>query len=249
MSYNCKLFLFKIGWIPRGVVADLLACDIVVSEFELQSLDYVHFRTNCLGNICTPLFPPVQNGWRRSWTVITQECCEQSWTSPGGNTPQDTNCTATCLLSRKLSKLDETDIQDTVGEAVMYSYGSPHMAEQKQDEPARTYIQQLCEDTGCSPEDLPGAMNNREKWRERVRDIRATSTTWWWWWWWVIGWVSRVFVSGPGNWGPIPGRVIPKTPKTVLDAALLNTQHYKVWVKVKWSNPGKVVAPSPTPVL
>ena len=28
---------------------------------------------------------------------------------------------------------------------------------------ARTYIQQLCEDTGCSPEDLPEAMNDREK--------------------------------------------------------------------------------------
>ena len=49
--------------------------------------------------------------------------------------------------------------------------------------PARTYIQQLWEDTGCNPEDLPEAMNNREKWRERVRDIRAGSTTWWWWWW------------------------------------------------------------------
>ena len=46
----------------------------------------------------------------------------------------------------------------------------------------RTYIQQLCEDTGCCPEDLPEAMNDREKWRERVRDIRAASTTWWWWW-------------------------------------------------------------------
>ena len=37
--------------------------------------------------------------------------------------------------------------------------------------PARTYIQQLCEDTGCSSEDLPEAMNIREKWWERVRDI------------------------------------------------------------------------------
>ena len=46
------------------------------------------------------------------------------------------------------------------------------------------YIQQLCEDTGCSPEDLPEAMNDREKWRERVRDIRATSMTWWWWLYW-----------------------------------------------------------------
>ena len=48
---------------------------------------------------------------------------------------------------------------------------------------ARTYIQQLCEVTGCCPEDLPEAMNHREKWRERVIDIRATSTTWWWGWW------------------------------------------------------------------
>ena len=29
----------------------------------------------------------------------------------------------------------------------------------------------------CSSEDLPEAMNDREKWRERVRDICATSTT------------------------------------------------------------------------
>ena len=29
---------------------------------------------------------------------------------------------------------------------------------------ARTYIQQLCEDTGCNPEDLPKVMNDREKW-------------------------------------------------------------------------------------
>ena len=43
--------------------------------------------------------------------------------------------------------------------------------------PARTYIQQLCEDTGCNPEDLPAAMNDREKWRERVRDIRAGGAT------------------------------------------------------------------------
>ena len=51
--------------------------------------------------------------------------------------------------------------------------------------PARTYIQQLCEDTGCNPEDLPEAMNDREKWRERVKDIRAGGATWWWWWWMV----------------------------------------------------------------
>ena len=43
--------------------------------------------------------------------------------------------------------------------------------------PARTYIQQLCEDTGCRPEDLPEVMNDREKWRERVKDIRVCGVT------------------------------------------------------------------------
>ena len=59
---------------------------------------------------------------------------------------------------------------------------TPTHGRAKAGRPARTYIQQLCEDTGCCPEDLPEAMNDWEKWRERVRDIRATSTTWWWWW-------------------------------------------------------------------
>ena len=40
--------------------------------------------------------------------------------------------------------------------------------------PARTYIQHLYEDTGCSPEDLPEAMNDRDKWRERDKDSRAS---------------------------------------------------------------------------
>ena len=54
---------------------------------------------------------------------------------------------------------------------------TPTHGRAKAGRPARIYIQQLCEDTGCCPEDLPEAMNDREKWRERVRDIHATSTT------------------------------------------------------------------------
>ena len=47
----------------------------------------------------------------RCWSIFL-------WlTSPGGNTPQGTNHTATGLLSWKLSKLDEPDMQDTAGEA------------------------------------------------------------------------------------------------------------------------------------
>ena len=59
---------------------------------------------------------------------------------------------------------------------------TPSYGQAKAGRPARTYIQKLCEDTGCNPEDLPEAMNDREKWRELVRDIRAGGTTWWWWW-------------------------------------------------------------------
>ena len=54
---------------------------------------------------------------------------------------------------------------------------SPTYGRAKARRPARTYVQQLCEDTGCSPEDLSEAMNDKEKWRERVRDIRASDTT------------------------------------------------------------------------
>ena len=45
--------------------------------------------------------------------------------------------------------------------------------------------------------------------------------------------VCRVFVNDPEDWGSIPGRVIPKTLKMVLDTSLLNTQQYKVRIKGK----------------
>ena len=54
---------------------------------------------------------------------------------------------------------------------------TPTHGQAKAGRPARTYVQQLCEDTGCSPEDQPEAMNDREKWQESVRDIRAGGTT------------------------------------------------------------------------
>ena len=48
---------------------------------------------------------------------------------------------------------------------------TPTHGREKAGRPARTYIQHFCEDTGCSPEDQLGAMNDRKEWRERVRDI------------------------------------------------------------------------------
>ena len=56
-----------------------------------------------------------------------------------------------------------------------------------------------------------------------------------------------MFANGLGDEVSIPGQVIPKTQKMVLDASSLNPQHYKVWLKGKWSNPRKGVVPSHTP--
>ena len=47
---------------------------------------------------------------------------------------------------------------------------------------ARTYIQQLCADTGLSLEDILEAMDDRKGWRNRVREISADGTRWWWRW-------------------------------------------------------------------
>ena len=61
-----------------------------------------------------------------------------------------------------------------------------------------------------------------------------------------VGLAVRVFANGQGDLGSIPGRVIPKTQKMVLDASLLNTQHYKVRIKGKVEPSREGVAPSPT---
>ena len=45
--------------------------------------------------------------------------------------------------------------------------------------------------------------------------------------------VGRVFANGPVDLGSIPGLIIPKTLKMVLDTSLPNTQQYKVRNKGK----------------
>ena len=63
--------------------------------------------------------------------------------------------------------------------------------------------------------------------------------------WSYIGIMVRMFTNGPGDRGSIPGQVIPKTQKMVLDASLLNTQHCKVCIKggVKQSREKSSVPP------
>ena len=127
------------------------------------------------------------NGCRKSLTGITQECCEQYWTSPRDSTPQSSSYTATFHPSWRLSKLDEPDHtghcwrsrDELISDVLSWT---PSHGCAKAGCPAKTYIQQLCANTGCSPEDLPKAMDDREVWRERVRNICTDSPSWWWWW-------------------------------------------------------------------
>ena len=120
------------------------------------------------------------NVWRKSLTAITQECWELYRTSPGGNTTQNSSCTVTYHLSRKPSKLDEPDMWDTDGE-VRTNFISdiplwtPSHGRAKAGWPARTYTQQPCTDIGYSLDNLSGAMDYRDAWRERIREIRASS--------------------------------------------------------------------------
>ena len=45
--------------------------------------------------------------------------------------------------------------------------------------------------------------------------------------------LKHLFDNSQADQGSIPGRVIPKTQRMILDAILVNTQHYKVWIKDK----------------
>ena len=72
---------------------------------------------------------------------------------------------------------DWTPVSKTIGEHSIHEANSQAKAGQ----PAQAYIQQLCADIGYSPEDRAKAMDDREGWQERVRDICADGVTWWWW--------------------------------------------------------------------
>ena len=54
---------------------------------------------------------------------------------------------------------------------------TPSHGQAKAGQPARTYIQQFCADTGCSLEALLGGMDNKDRWWERIREIHAGNAT------------------------------------------------------------------------
>ena len=97
-------------------------------------------------------------------------------------------CVCVCVCARvfaNISVYGHACRNELISDVLLWT---PTYGQAKAGRPARTYIQQLCEDTGCGHEDLPEVMNDREKWRERVRDIRACGKAWWW------GWYTYIYI-------------------------------------------------------
>ena len=78
----------------------------------------------------------------------------------------------------KFTSLDgDTDYCDIVAGVLQGDTLTPPYGRAKAGRPSRTHIQQLCTDTGSSLGDLPGAMDDRDGWRERAWKIRASSVS------------------------------------------------------------------------
>ena len=132
------------------------------------------------------------DGWRSNYTRMLRAILNRSWQQLPirrqlyGHLPPITKS----IQARRTRHAGHCwrSKDEIVSDVLLWT---PTYGQSKAGRPARTFIQQLCDDTGCNPEDLPKVMNDRETWRERVRDIRASRTSWWWWWWWYI-YIKRI---------------------------------------------------------
>ena len=127
---------------------------------------------------------------------------------------------------------------------MMYCYGHPDMAKQKQDDQnehtfsnyvrIRDVVQKTYHrrwtigksgERGSGISVLPARHDDDDDIIIRLDQIIIKVPE--------IGIMVRAFAKGPGNLGSIPSRVTLKTQKMVFDATLLITQHYKVRIKSK----------------
>ena len=115
-------------------------------------------RTNILSHIT--LMSLLLYGYT-TWTLIkhwpkklmgsTQQCYMLFWTNPGSSTLQNSSCMVTYLPSHKPSKMSKTCWRNS---STTFSYKLLYSV----DQPAKTYIHQLCADTGCCLENLQRAI-------------------------------------------------------------------------------------------
>ena len=97
--------VFRLGWVylPESDLTDKMKC----SFFQAVVISILLY--GCTTWMLTKRLKKLDSNCTRMLRAILNKSC--------GNTPQGTNYTATCFPSWKLSKLDESDMQDTAGEA------------------------------------------------------------------------------------------------------------------------------------
>ena len=101
--------------------------------------------------------------WRNSLTAITQECYEQYWTVPGANTTQNSSCPA-------ITKTTQIRRTRHVG----------HCWRSKDELMIDVLLWILSHEwtkIGRPPTDK--GIDDRDEWRERMREIRVSSKIWW----------------------------------------------------------------------
>ena len=125
---------------------------------------------------------------------IAQECYELCWTSPGCNIPQNSIQIRWARHMGHCWKSKDELISDVL-------QWTPSHRRARVGWPTRTYLQQLCTDKGCSLEDMPDAMEDRDGWRDSVREIRASGRTLWWLW--YIWALKMVFKKNTKCWNVI----------------------------------------------
>ena len=110
------------------------------------------------------------NTWRKKNLMgTTQGCCVVFWTNPGSNTLQNSSYMATNISSHKWSKISKTysrSKDELISNVLLWTPTHGHTSVGW---PAKTYIHQLCTETGYHRDDMLKVMTNRDGWWERVK--------------------------------------------------------------------------------
>ena len=106
-----------------------------------------------------------------------------SWTYSGSNNPKNSSCTATRLPSHKLFYWDEQDMQGTAGltskDELINNIllWTPTDGRVTIGQIVKTYRYQICWDTGCNLKDFLGAIDGRDGWQEKIKELHVVSVT------------------------------------------------------------------------
>ena len=163
----------QLVWSPTEWTSYALSYIIVRRRPSSCECHSTRTRSRLYSDIPRPDSPVIYTGAFPILTAWTGSICYMSTSNKTITPHRRTRHAGHCWRSK----------DELVSDVLLWT---PAYDQSKAGRPAQTYIQQLCDDTVCYPEDLSETMNDWEMWRERIRDIRAGRTTWWWWWWWYI---------------------------------------------------------------